>query len=472
MNILQCYVEWACQLQYGGIPKDAVLAARNAVIDTIAAMLAGSNEPVSQKLLAYEIRAQSTGAATAVGSRYRFSPASAALINGTMAHALDYDDVLTSTRSHPSAVVVPAVMALGETLKSTGAQVIVAYLAGLEAIDKIGSLVAFVQYAKGWHTTSTLGVLGATAGAGKLLGLSEQQMRMGLGIAASMAGGLQKNFGTMTKPLHVGWAAQSGIVAATLAADGFTASDDVFSGKDNYLEVLAQKTDIRSMPSFGAPFAVLSPGLHVKRYPCCFATHRALDAVLSIREKFPTLDVDKISAILCVAPAQSFTALIHNSPTTGMEGKFSMQYAVSAALVDGRINVRSFTDEMVNREKLRQLMIKVRKVEDDQLPITDPDGTDRRFTDVSVEMMDGHVFKNRVDRPKGSADVPLTDKELGEKFVECSTGVLPPGQQEITLAMLRELESVGDISELIAHLRTNDRVVASERDGFQCVDVS
>ena len=461
MTISSSFAQWVCQLAYGSIPKAAVRNTKSAILDTLAATLAGVNEPVSQKLLAHQRKERSAGAATVVGSSYRCSAASAALVNGAMAHALDYDDVLTTTRSHPSAVLVPAVLAVGETRKSSGAEVITAYLAGLEAIDKIGSLVAFAQFAKGWHTTSTLGGLGAAAGAGTLLKLSEQQIRMAMGIAASMAGGLQVNFGTMTKPFHAGWAAQSGIMAAMLAADGFTAADDVFSGKYNYLDTLARDASPLSAPaSFGDPFAVVSPGLHVKCYPCCFATHRALDAALSIKAQVPTLDVEHILSVTCMAPGKSFSSLIIDSPTTGLEGKFSMQYTVSAALIDGRINIHSFTDELVNRPEVRALMPKVKKAEDPALSIVDPDGTDRRFVEVTITMVDGQVFKNKVVRPKGSVDVPLTDQELGEKFMECSTGILPAADQTSALDMLRNLESVRDISSLMTHLRVKGQAVA------------
>jgi 2-methylcitrate dehydratase PrpD len=453
MTMLRHYAEWACRLNYENLPVVAASNARKAIIDTIAAMLAGVNEPASRKIMAYVAREKAAGNASVTGSNCRFSTASAALINGTMAHALDYDDLLTSTRSHPSAVLVPAVLAVGETLDASGAEILVAYLAGLELIDKIGSLAAFPQYAKGWHTTSTLGGLGAAAAASKLLKLPSAQMRMAVSIAASMAGGLQKNFGTMTKPLHAGLAAQSGVMAAMLAADGFTASDDVFAGKDNYLEVTAQTVEPSSVPSFGAPFAVVSPGLHVKRYPCCFATHRALDAIFFLRSEHPQLDVKQIKSVTCMAPARSFTALIYDLPGTGLEGKFSMQYVVAAALVDGCVNIGSFTDEKVGRKNLRLLMEKVGKVEDPNLAITDPDGTDRRFTEVTVEIVNGQVFQKRIVRPKGSVDVPLTEEEIAEKFLECSRGILSGTQPDTALNILRGLESVNSISELMGSLR-------------------
>ena len=453
MTILHGYVEWLCGLQFECIPKPAAVAARNAVFDTVAAILSGVNEPASRTILRYKTTDGAPGPATVVGTTYRLSPASAALVNGTMGHALDYDDVLMSMRSHPSVVLVPAVLAVGEAQKSSGAEVLTAYLAGLEIVDKLGLLVGYAQVANGWHTTSTLGALGAAAAAGRLLKLPERQMRMAVGIAASMAGGLQKNFGTMTKPMHAGLAAHSGVMAAMLAADGFTASEDVLEGKRSYLEVLVAKAEPARMLCFGSPFAVISPGLHVKRYPCCYATHRAIDAVFNLKSEYPGLDVNQIVSVTCLGPASAFNALIHDSPTNGLEGKFSMPYTVAAAFLDGRVSIHSFQDEMVRREAVRSFMAKVCKVEDPALSLTGPDGSDRRFTEVTVTMGDGRILKNKVVRLKGSAEVPLSDQELAEKFVECSTEVLSDGQRDAALGIFRRLEVLDDISSLMENLR-------------------
>lgn len=275
---------------------------------------------------------------------------------------------------------------------------------------------------------------------------------MALGIAASTAGGLVKNFGTMTKPLHCGMAAQSGVMAAMLAAEGFTASEDVFSGEDGYFSVLSGPPVTTKPPSFGDPFAVLSPGLYVKRYPCCFATHRAIDAILSIRSENPWLQPDGVQSITCLAPGKSYIALIHDDPRTALEAKFCMQYAVAAAFVDGFVQVDSFTDEKVHRTEVRALMSRVRKVEDPALPLTDANGTDCRFTEVAVTTVDGRRLVKRVVRPKGSVDNPLSAEELSDKFISCSRGVVSAGRQRAALTALQSLEALPDISLLMASL--------------------
>jgi 2-methylcitrate dehydratase PrpD len=460
MPILQQGVEFICRLRYADLPKDAVAGAKNAIIDTIACVLSGVNEPASQKVLTYVRKQRTAGAATVPGTSYRFSPGFAALASGTMAHALDYDDVLVITRSHPSAVLVPAVLAVGEDRKSSGREIITAYLAGLEAIAKIGTQTAFQQYATGWHTTGTIGVFGAAAAAGKLLGLSEHEMTMAMGLVASMAGGLQKNFGSMAKPLLCGLAAQSGIVAASLAADGFTASEDIL-GDGGYFQVLADPAISLKKVSFGAPFAITSPGLNVKCYPCCDATHRALDAIfLKILPENPSLDVRNISSITCRAPAGSFGPLIHDSPQTGMEARFSMQYAVAASLTDRRLDNHSFTDKMVQRGEIRSLMQRVVKVQDPKLPMFDPDGTDCRFTQVTVAMADGQSVIGRISCLKGSGGDPLTDAEMAKKFLECSSGVLSPSQQSTALDTLQKLETQQDISGLMENMAISEERAA------------
>jgi 2-methylcitrate dehydratase PrpD len=448
MKVLQECVQFICRLRYADLPVTAVANAKKAIIDTMASMLAGTSEAATQKVLAYAKKQRSACVATIPGTSCRVSPEFAALVNGTMAHALDYDDVLNNTRSHPSAVVVPTIFAIGEDRKSSGQEIVTAYLAGLEAIDKIGSHVSFPQFAKGWHTTGTIGVFGAAAAAGKLIGLSEQEMTMAMGAVASMAGGLQKNFGTMTKSLHCGLAARSGILAATLAADGFTASEDIL-GDGGYLEVLAKPAGLLKKLTCGAPFVVVSPGLNVKCYPCCDITHRAIDAIFKIVSDTPGIDPQQIAGITCLAPSKLYIALIHDSPETGLQAKFSMQYCVAAALLDGRVDSGSFTDEMVQRPKIRAFMPKVRKVEDPSLAMVDPDGTDRRFIEVTVNMTDGRIFRHRIDALRGSGADPLNDEEIAKKFLECSTGVLPDPQQRRLLQMLQQLETVNDVSDVM-----------------------
>lgn len=444
-------------LSFDGLPREAVKKSENAILDTVAVTLAGSREPVAQKLIGYLLKDRAGGPCTVMGTPHRFAPASAAMINATMAHALDYDDVSPTTRSHPSAVVAPVALALGEALGAGGKDVITAYVAGVEVITRVGMLVAFAQFERGWHNTSVLGSLGAAAAAAKLLGLPAGQIAAAFGIAASEAGGLQRNFGTMSKPLHCGLAAQAGVMAAFLAGDGFTASADVFSGRVGYVGIFGgnpQDLEDSGGINFGNPFEIVSPGLHVKRYPCCFATHRAADAVLSIMEENPRLDPGDIELVTCNGPRGSFFPLVYNLPQNGLEAKFSMQYVVAAGITDQKITLQSFTDMQVQRREAQDLMKRIEKTENESVNFAGPDGKDQRFTEVSLKLKDGRSITRRVDRPRGAPDVPLSREEMIGKYVECSENLLDPRVRDRTREMLLNLAGLGDISALLANYRT------------------
>lgn len=439
-------------LDYRRLSPGAVSKAKNSIMDTVAAILAGSGEPVSRKLLSHLAEERLPGAVTVFGTAHRFAPASAALINATMAHALDYDDISPTTRSHPSAVMVPVALAVGESLGRSGKDVIMAYVAGVEVMTRAGMASAFSQYERGWHTTSTLGTLGAAAAAAKLMELPASGIAMALGIAASGAGGLQKNFGTMTKSLHCGLAAQAGIMAAALAQGGFTASEEILSGQTGYNSVFGGSPENPIGEDgivFGNPFEVDSPGLHLKRYPCCFGTHRAADAILSLLKENPDFTAAEVDSITCRAPQGAFQALIHDRPRTGLEGKFSMQYVMAAAVLDRRLTLATFTDQMVSRKEARELMERVIKVEDPSAALVGPGGEDRRFTEVLVRCSDGRSLFKRVDRPRGSPDLPLTREEIVDKYLECTSSLLSQDVQKKTADMLMNLPEVGEVGNLL-----------------------
>ena len=208
----------------------------------------------------------------------------AALVNGTSAHALDFDDVNMSMRGHPSVPLLPAVLALGEKIGSSGRELIDAFVLGFEVECKLGRVIGAAHYALGWHATSTLGTLGAAAACARLLRLDMERTQIALGIAASLASGVRQNFGTMTKPLHAGWAARNGVIAATLADRGFTADSAAIEGESGLLHAASggARLNSRALASLGDPWEIVSPGIGVKLYPCCYATHRAIDAALEI----------------------------------------------------------------------------------------------------------------------------------------------------------------------------------------------
>ncbi|MEW6424309.1 MAG: MmgE/PrpD family protein [Bacillota bacterium] len=454
MSLIESCSSFLEKLKYEDLPSEAVKAAVRAIMDTLSVAIAGIREPLSLKLLAFLLAERSQGPATVFGTKYKFGPASAALINATAAHALDFDDVCPTIHSHPSAVVVPVILALGEEQHASGREVILAYVSGVELAAKVGVLTASSQYERGWHTTSTLGALGAAAAAAKIKRLTKSQIVNALGIAASGAGGLRKNFGTMTKPLHCGLASQNGIMAAYLAGSGFTASTDVLSGAIGYhciFSGVSEGSIDDTGVSFGNPFEVVSPGLYLKRYPCCYATHRAADAVLLIAVNNPGLVPDEIKEITCRGPKGSFQPLIHDMPRTGLEGKFSMQYVVAAGIIDKKISLKTFTDDMVQRREIQLLMKRIIKIEDPEVNFIGPGGKDQRFTEVTVRCWDGRVFSEYVKSPKGSPENPLTDGEIIEKYYQCTEQFLSAEKRHKTAELLMNLPDVNDISELLRY---------------------
>ncbi|MFQ5933470.1 MAG: MmgE/PrpD family protein, partial [Dehalococcoidia bacterium] len=226
MNITESVADFILETRLDDVPGEAIIQAKRAILDTLGVALAGSREEPSRIVLEFVQERGGRATASIVGAGLRTDCLSAALVNGTMAHALDYDDVNDAMMGHPSAPLVPAVMALAQEVGASGERALEAFLVGFEVECKLGLAVGHSHYVKGWHATSTLGTMGAAASAAKLLGLDKRCTQMALGIAASMAGGMRQNFGTMTKPLHVGHAARSGLLAALLAQKGFTASAD------------------------------------------------------------------------------------------------------------------------------------------------------------------------------------------------------------------------------------------------------
>ena len=288
-TIIEGIAERIGRISYADLPQEAVHWAKAAILDTVGVMLAGTAEPCTQivaRVLAAGGAGSHAGECLIFGTDHRAAPLDAALINGTAAHALDFDDVSNSMGGHPSAPIVPALFASGEMLDCTGRDFIAAYVAGFETETRIGRGVNLHHYEKGWHPTATLGVFGAAAACCHLIGLDRAKTAQALAIAASLAAGIKANFGTMTKPLHVGHTARSGLFAAMLAREGFTANDAALEHKQGFLRVFngPGNFDVDSiLADWGRPYDILSPGLGIKQHPCCGSTHPAVDAMLALR---------------------------------------------------------------------------------------------------------------------------------------------------------------------------------------------
>ncbi|MDT7943733.1 MAG: MmgE/PrpD family protein [Dehalococcoidia bacterium] len=448
MGIGEQLAQFLVATSFEDLPPEAVLQAKRAILDTLGVALAGCREegPAILARLAQEHPAP--GKASVLGWPLSLAPQEAAFINGTSAHALDYDDVSISMRGHPSAPVLPAALALAQEIGVSGRALILAFVLGIEVEAKVGTVMGGRHYALGWHPTSTLGTLGAAAACATLLGLDVTRTQMALGIAASMACGVRANFGTMTKPLHVGLAARNGLQAALLALQGFTAAEGALDAPDGFLNAfLGGRVEAEpQLPPLGQPYDIVQPGLGQKRYPCCYATHRAIDAALGLAHQVEASDIAQVKVRV---NRGTLMPLRRERPHTGLEGKFSMEYCVAAALLDRHVGMATFTDEAVTRPQVAHLMDRI-EVEEEA-----SSGGDLllMWADVTILTRGGGHLSARVEIPKGDPRRPLTWQELADKFRDCACFHLPPGKVEEALTLISHLEEVEDVSALALMLQ-------------------
>jgi 2-methylcitrate dehydratase PrpD len=435
-------------LRFEALPAGALDVVRAGVTDCIATMLAGRNEQVTQTLKQV-IGPGLGGEATLYFSGERASAPNAACINGTAAHALDYDDV--ALRGHPSAAIVPAIFAEGEVLSSSGRDLVTAYVAGYEAWAELVDRERGKHHEKGWHPTGIFGPLGAAAACARLRKLDADRTAIALGIAASHAGGLMSNFGTMTKPFHAGRAAQSGLMAARLATAGMTASIDALEHPQGFLSAVSPAGDFdASVPAQDEhAWQITTQGLSIKKYPICFAAHRAVDAVLDLRSahKITPEQVEGVVVELSVLAAK----LLRNAkPQTGLAAKFSIQFAMASALITGRVGLAELTDEFVRRPDVQELMtrvsVKTNERYDNEAPVQSV--ADR----VDIVLRSGERIEGEpVHRPLGHPSRPLPAGALKNKFRECVEAAGANDEAAVKLFnRLQAIDEVTSVRDLVA----------------------
>jgi 2-methylcitrate dehydratase PrpD len=446
-SVIERLAAYATGESFSRLPDETVRAARRAILDTLGVMLAGAGEDTAVRARALIAHRRGRDEATIAGTPLRASIEDAALVNGIAAHALDYDDLNASLSGHPSVPVLPAALALAERERASGQALLTAFVVGVEIEAKLGRALNPAHYETGWHATSTLGGFGAAAAAAKLLGLSLAQTVNALAIAASMASGVKANFGTDCKPLHVGHAARCGLEAALLASAGFTGNPRALEHRHGFGATYGGGSAAWDLAtaSLGAPHDLADPGIGVKRFPACASTHQALDATLDLIEMH-AIDPAAIAAVECGVSYSVPNQLIYDRADTGLQGKFSMPYCVSVALLDRTVGLAQFADERVRRADVQALMPRVRMfVHPEQ---TTRESLPKRFSEVTVTLKDGRRFERRVDRAKGQPLNPLTEAELETKFRDCAALALPAARVDSLLAAIRGLETVPEVSAI------------------------
>lgn len=440
-------------------PDEALESAHRQFIDVLGVTIAGAVEPATLAVLE-TVRNWGAGPATAILQSARLAPPWAALVNGTAAHALDFDDNFDPAKAHATAVLAPAILALAEAERASGRQCLDAYVAGLQILGRVGQGVNPAHRNRGWHATATVGAIGAAAACARLLMLDAATAANAISIATSMAAGFMSQFGTMTKPLHAGLAAKAGVMAASLARAGIDAGRDTLDGPTgmnrlmvgpDYEQLRYTLTHIEhgqnlrfETQSIGDPLLILSSGFRVKRFPICGSAHRAMDGVLSLKQKHE-ITPDQVVAIDIYAPVSHLNNLMYTDPQDALQAKFSLEYGVACAFVTGNCTLADFTDEAAMRPEIRAFYARIHRHPVDKAEGEFP-------TEVHFTLADGRTVSEHIAMPAGSLAAPFTLDQVWAKFDGCAAPFLAPERLAAVREALADLPRLPSIAPLMAPL--------------------
>lgn len=428
-------------LTFADLPADVVALARHCLLDWCGVALAGARDPLAGILRAQAEEEGGNSQATLVGGGWA-TASQAALINGAASHALDFDDVHTAMTGHPTVPVVPALLALAEGRETSGRDFITAFVAGVETECRIGTLVMPEHYARGFHSTATLGAFGAAAACARLLELPAEQWGHTLGIAGTRAAGLKSMFGTMCKPLHAGMAAQSGLLAATLAARGFTSNPDVLETEQGFAATHTATFNTERAADWPAQPVALR-GMLFKYHAACYGTHAAIEALLSLRDRHGIMP-EQVRAVRLTVPPGHLRMCNIPEPRTALEGKFSLRFTAALALAGDRTDEAAFTDEAVAAPHLVALR--------DRVTVLTEDGKASFSTIAEVDLADGARLRAVGDTSQPETDLDRQWNRLSAKFHALAGPVIGAEQAARLHATIASLDRVGDISEVASLL--------------------
>ena len=434
-------------------PADVRAKAVEHIVDGIAVMLAGSRTDCAQKLADFIGERGGSPSSTVIGFGFKSSASDAALVNGTSGHADDYDDTQLSTApdriyglmTHPTVPVLAAALAIGEATGCSGWELVEAFIVGFEVECKIAEAIKPDHYRRGFHSTGTIGAFGAFAASGRLLGLGELELRHALGIVASLTSGIRVNFGTMTKPLHAGMAASNGVTASMLAMRGFTADENALDGRWGFMEILGHGSDPELMVGrMGNPYALVYPGATFKMYPCGCLGQPSMDAMLEIVLE-EDLKPEDVREIRLRAGPNILEPLRYSEPVTGLQAKFSLNFALASILLRRRAGLREYTTEFVTRPEVVDVMRRVRTIHDAEIASM---GVEKMRSILEVELVDGRVVRRTAEEYRGTPEKPFMGHEVDEKFMECASFKMDEGRAREVLGVIRGLEEVSDLGDL------------------------
>jgi 2-methylcitrate dehydratase PrpD len=449
--------DFVARTTYTDLPAEVIALGKQSLLDSLGLALCGSRSAASQLARAYVATlGLPEGEATVIGSPTKLPPRFAAFLNGIGIHCDDYDDTQLSAGSdrqyglltHPSTTAFPAALALAEAGGRSGRDLMLAYHLGVEVECKIAEAMAPRHYEHGFHTTGTVGPFGAAVAAAKLRAVDAAGVARVLGIAGSTGAGLRENFGTTTKALHAGRAAESGILAVDLVAIGWTASDQVLESPRGFFRAAAGTYDPGALaPKLGRPWTFMSPGISIKPFPSGSLAHPAMTELLRLvaAHRIRAGDIERVD----VGTNRNIPdALIHHRPKTGLQAKFSMEFCLACLLLYGRAGLNEFTDEVVVRPDVQRL---IERIHLGVHPEAERAGNDRMTTILELTLADGRTISGRADFAKGSPQDPMSFDEVADKFRDCAAFAgWPDDRSRAIVATVRNLEHVADIRALTA----------------------
>ena len=439
MTFTRQLIDDALSVQSNDLSDDVRRTIDLAFIDTLGCVLAGADSAEASIAADWADEVGKVGPSTVIGRRgLALAPSLAALVNSTAAHALDFDDV-SPMMTHPSACLVPPLLAVAERLGSSGEDVALAYATGFEVCVRLCRLLNPAHYYRGWHSMGTVNVLGVAAAVGRLVGLDADGVRNAVGIAAASSAGIRKNFGTNVKPLHAGQAAFHGVQAVELTERGFVADDSVLDGEHGFLAVFGD-ADTTAPTALDGPLELVSSGLIFKRFACCGALHPAMDAVIDIVEESSLVPAD-ITSIDCAVNRRALHVLVFHEATTPMEGRFSVEYSLAVSAIDRKGGPAQYTADRVADPAVQELSRRVAVRVDDELP----SGYALFPAVVDVRTVGGAVVRRRVDHARGTPEHPMTTDDIRAKFRDCASFALDADAAERAAAAVEHLLRSPDV---------------------------
>lgn len=453
------------------IPRDVMHLGKRSLLDGLGLALAGNAAESGHLVRRYlkTLGVPLDRGATVIGSALKVPPRFAAFANGIAIHADDYDDTQLAVAkdrvygllTHPTAPALPAVLALAERDNRSGLELLTAYQIAVEVETKLAEAINPRHYADGFHSTATLGAIGAAAGAARLLDLDVSKTAQVLSLGASQAAGLRENFGTMTKPFHPGRAAESGIIAAELVKLGWTAADNGLEANRGFFKAAGGGYDVQAIRGkLGKPWTFAMPGVSIKPHPSGSLTHPGMGLMLDLicRHDIRPAQVTRVKV---GTNRHMPNTLIHRRPKNELQAKFSMEFCMAILLLERKAGLAQFTDAVVRRADVQRM---IGKIEFGVHPEAEAAGYEKMTTLIDIELTDGRRITGRADFGKGSPANPMSDGEVADKFRECADwGGLSPANSERVIDCVFSLEKLKQVRELTRLLAIKPRRHAAGR---------